>query len=356
MLNKKEINIMFIHTFETTKILTNKEYFELQNELKKDNNWKSENSGMLYFGLSDKGIIIRMHYIKKKDYHTYNITYRISAHRVLHNNDYVNLFNVNKYKKLEKVVNDLLEEKTKLFPKLANCSLKRIDFCFNALLDNREQVKAYIRLLKRGDAPSKMKVRTEKNNMLLKDGFTVYNKNTVEISIYDKYKQMKKENDKKTVFSNEDLKRAKNILRIEIRCQDKKIKEFQKKYKIFTIEEFFEYADKIGHELFTYYLPKFFGSGQIYTLSKLKEEIKISEYRKPTIEFMEEFVSYCNSIRRGFLATEEFNNIYGKDKVKRIKEKFDEIEASYITIPRRDMELFKFGLPTLMELYNEFSN
>ena len=77
-----------------------------------------------------------------------------------------------------------------------------------------------------------MKVRTEKNNRLLKDGFTVYNKNTVEISIYDKYKQMKKENDKKTVFSNEDLKRAKNILRIEIRCQDKKIKEFQKKYRI----------------------------------------------------------------------------------------------------------------------------
>ena len=201
-----------------------------------------------------------------------------------------------------------------------------------------------------------MKVRTEKNNRLLKDGFTVYNKNTVEISIYDKYKQMKKENDKKTVFSNEDLKRAKNILRIEIRCQDKKIKEFQKKYRIFTIEEFFEYADKIGHELFTYYLPKFFGNGQIYTLSKLKEEIKISEYRKPTLKFMEEFVSYCNSIRHGFLATEEFNNIYGKDKVKRIKEKFDEIEASYITIPRRDMELFKFGLPALMELYNEFSN
>ncbi len=71
---------------------------------------------------------------------------------------------------------------------------------------------------------------------------------------------------------------------------------------------------------------------------------------------MGEFVSYCNSLRHGFLATEEFNNLYGKDKVKRIKEKFDEIEASYITIPRRDMEFFKFGIPTLMELYNEFAN
>lgn len=248
-----------------------------------------------------------------------------------------------------------MKEKTKLLPKLANCSLKRIDFCFNALLDNREQVKAYIRLLKRADIPSKMKVRTDKNK-LLKDGFTVYNKNTIEISIYDKYKQIKKENNKKTVFSDEDLKRAKNILRIEIRCQDKKIKELQKKYRIFTIEEFFEYSDKIGHELYTYYLPKFFGTGEIYTLGEAKERIKISEYRKPTIEFMKEFVSYCNSSRHGFLATKEFNNLYGKDKVKRIKEKFDEIEASYITIPRRDMELFKFGLPTLMELYNEFSN
>ena len=78
MLNEKEINIMFIHTFETTRILTNENYYSIQKELKKDNNWKSENSGMLYFGLSDKGITIRMHYIKKKDYHTYNITYRKS--------------------------------------------------------------------------------------------------------------------------------------------------------------------------------------------------------------------------------------------------------------------------------------
>ncbi len=219
---------MFIHTFETIKTLTNKEYFELQNELKKDNNWKAENNTMLYYGLSDKGITIRMHYIKKENYHSYSLTYRISPYRVLHNDNYVGLFDVNKYKKLEKAVNELLKEKTKLLPKLANCSLKRIDFCFNAILDNREQVKAYIRLLKRGDAPSKMKVRTEKNNRLLKDGFTVYNKNTVEISIYDKYKQMKKENDKKTVFSNEDLKRAKNILRVEIRCQDKKNKRVSK--------------------------------------------------------------------------------------------------------------------------------
>lgn len=260
--------------------MLNKEYYEIQNELKKDSKWQAKNNGMLYYGLSHKGITINMHYINKIDYHSYSITYRISAYRVLHNDDYVDLFDVNKYEKLEKAVNEFLKEKTKLLPKLSNCSLKRIDFCFNAILENREEVKAYIRLLKRADIPSTMKVRTEKNNRLLKDGFTVYNKNTIEISIYDKYKQMKKENDKKTVFSDENLKRAKNILRIEIRCQDKKIKEFQKKYKIFTIEEYFEYADKIGHELFTYYLPKFFGSGQIYTFSKLKEEIKISEYRK----------------------------------------------------------------------------
>ena len=59
---------------------------------------------------------------------------------------------------------------------------------------------------------------------------------------------------------------------------------------------------------------------------------------------MKKFVSDCNSLRHGFLATKEFNMLYGKDKVNRIKEKFDEIDASYITIPRRDMELFKFGL------------
>lgn len=48
---------MYIHTFEVTYELSKKKSKVIQEDLRKDKScWKAEDSGMLYFGLSNKGI------------------------------------------------------------------------------------------------------------------------------------------------------------------------------------------------------------------------------------------------------------------------------------------------------------
>ena len=137
---------MQIHTFEVSAMLTNETYYNIQNELKTRNRdkWKALKNGMQYWGLSDKGILINFHQVKKKGFYSYYIIYRISARRVMENDNFVGLFNIKNYSALEDEVNMILKDACVNLPKLNKCNLKRLDFCVNARLDNQEQVKAYI--------------------------------------------------------------------------------------------------------------------------------------------------------------------------------------------------------------------
>lgn len=65
---------MYIHTFEVMCELPKKKSKAIQEDLRKDKScWKAEDNGMLYFGLSNKGILIRTFLINKKNYHTYQV-------------------------------------------------------------------------------------------------------------------------------------------------------------------------------------------------------------------------------------------------------------------------------------------
>ena len=93
---------MTIHTFEVTCTVPGDEYYFIQEKLKNadPSKWAKASNGMIYWGLSDKGILIKMFITRKKDYFTYNIIYRISARRVINNDDFVGLFDTDDYEEL----------------------------------------------------------------------------------------------------------------------------------------------------------------------------------------------------------------------------------------------------------------
>lgn len=107
---------MYIHTFEVSNMINKDVFYEIQNTLKTTDKskWNREKNGMTYFGLSDKGIIIKMFRINKAKYNAYNLKYIISARRVIDNGNYVGLFNTKDYAKLAKKVNKLLADKCRL--------------------------------------------------------------------------------------------------------------------------------------------------------------------------------------------------------------------------------------------------
>lgn len=352
---------MTIHTFEVSAMLTNEKYYNIQKELKaKDpTKWKSTKNGMQYWGLSDKGILINMHQIKKKEFYAYSIIYRISARRVMENDNFVGLFNTKKYCKLEKKVDEILKDKCEYLPKLKKCGMKRVDFCVNAILDSQEQVKTYIKTVKRANVPSKLEIyeqydKKSKRKKPTKDDFTVYSSEYVAISIYNKYMEMKKE--KEGVFPSGELERAKNIVRIEIRCMDGKIKALKKKYNIKTISEFMARGNKIGNELYNYYLSRIFNRGVIYTLKEALERIDRSGYKPENIKLLKEFVEDSNEARSVAKTYKIYKNIYGKTEVKRIIFMLDNIDTNYVTVTNADVKLFEDNyIPTPLELYKEIT-
>jgi len=351
---------MTIHTFEVSATLTNEDYYKIQYELKtKDQSkWKALKSGMHYWGLSDKGILINMRQIKKKDFYSYKIIYRISARRVIENDNFVGLFNIKNYDELEAEVNRVLNEKCSLLPNLKKCTLKRLDFCINAELGSQEQVKAYIKIAKRSNVPGKLEVYTEydkkaKRTKPTKDDYTVYSDGYIAISIYNKYMEMKKQKD--GVFPTSEMERAKNIVRMEIRCMEGKIKALKKKYGIKSISEFMRCGNKMGKELYNYYLGRIFNSGGIYTLKEALARIDDSEYKPKNIEILKEFISDANELRSVAKAAKFYKKAYGKDKVKQIYELLDNIDTNYVTVTNADVKLFDNGyIPTPIELYKEY--
>ena len=111
---------MTIHTFEVTARVTNDNYYKIQADLKSNDlsKWEATPNGMHYWGLSHKGIFITMYTVKKKDFYTYYILYRISARRVIENDNFVGLFNTDNYSELEEAVNTILKEKSAYLPLL----------------------------------------------------------------------------------------------------------------------------------------------------------------------------------------------------------------------------------------------
>ena len=362
---------MYIHTFETSIILTCKDYSAIQNELKEKDpsKWVAEKTGMTYFGLREKGILIKFFYIKKKGYRTHSLTYRISARRVMENDNYVGLFNTKNYDELKDKVNKLLKEKCNLLPKLKHCSLKRLDFCINARLDDQEQVQAYIKIAKRANVPPHLSTcvaydKKAHHSRPTDDDFTVYSKDYIAISIYNKYQQMVKESGKKTkngrkiTYSERDLKDAENIVRIEIRCMEAKIKSLKQKFHVETIAQFFRKSDEIGDYLFKHYLSAMFSFGRIYTLKEAVQRITYqSDLRKNQIKNMTEFIKYANEKRSIATVVQELKSEKKESTLKSIMKLFKYIDVNYVTVTCRDAKLFPYKyIPTPLELYEEFIN
>ena len=357
---------MTIHTFEVTCTVPGDEYYVIQDKLKKSDpsKWAKEKTGMCYWGLSEQGIIIRTFITKnkRKGYYAYNIIYRISARRVMDNHDFVGLFDTNDYDALEGKVNFILKNKCKLLPLLEDCKMKRIDFCVNAALKNQEQVKAYIKTMKRANIPNHLNLyevydEKAKRTKPMKDDFTVYSENYVAISIYNKQRQMIKEqkDTKKVIFPQSEIDRAENIVRIEIRCMEGKVSELKKKFNLKSIYDFMIFSGKIGDYLFRYYLSRIFNEGIICTLSEALKRIDMGEYKPKNTELLKEFIRYANETRSVAEAVCLYREFLSKKEVNRIIWMLSNIETNYVTATTEVVKLFDYGyIPTPLELYEDW--
>lgn len=212
--------------------------------------------------------------------------------------------------------------------------LKRIDLCVNISLGSTAASNEYTQLLLKGAYPHHFERRMEysktgKRLIPTKDAFTVCSRN-IEFSLYNKYRQLKKEED---IYDENEIKEAEGIIRIEFRINRPIIYQLNKKHNLGSIEEFIKVIPQLAQDSFPRYIGKFYGTGKFYTLDKARELVLNSQYKNKTKEsllFILETVAKEKSlqeVKKYFSSTRDFSKLI---------DKFNRLGVSPITIPRRN--------------------
>lgn len=207
--------------------------------------------------------------------------------------------------------------------------IHRIDYCVNIDVGDRALVKTYMRLMKKGCYPYKMRRRREYSesghrSVPTKDSFTVFSK-TVELAIYDKCTQMEKESKK---YNKKDLWAAEGMIRIELRVKRPKIRYDAKTNRCEDTRSQLEMVSKIANKNIPRYLKSAYGTGKFVKYEKAKRLIQESGYIKRTKEMLLNFLQEVSS-----KDLEKAKEIYREDFNKCMK-RFNELGISPITIEK----------------------
>lgn len=156
----------------------------------------------------------------------------------------------------------------------------------------------------------------------------------------------------KTIFPKSEIKKAENIVRMEIRCMEGKVSELKKKYKLKSIDDFMDASTEIGDYLFRYYLSRICNDGKICTLSEAIKRIDMGEYKPENAELLKEFIEYSNHFRSAAKAISMYKKCMNKRSVNHMIWMLTNIDTSYVTVTSEVVKLFDHGyIPTPLELY-----
>lgn len=326
---------MNFHTFELSYKLSTDDVRIVYNELynASGQNYKPKDDCAVFKALQDYGIIIFIKKYKQDEYNHHVLYYRINPRRVLENHNYIGIFNSKNIDKLIKKFNILIKTVSPFLPEFDSCNISRIDYCSNVELNDQAVIDSYINLLKRGYFPSKYTIKKYKNekskrNTLSKNGITITGNNGIEVTYYNKYRQLKEKNPKCRYIDN-----SKKIIRIEIRCFKKKVRHLTKKFKCTSASSFLKESDIIGKYIFKHYANIFYGAGDFYKLTDIYAMIDKSSCKKKSKKLMKELVKSSathSSLDRAF----DILN-FNKSQIKAILKKFNKIGVSPVVIPRR---------------------
>ena len=224
-------------------------------------------------------------------------------------------------------VSECLKFVSSYLPAITQCYINRIDYCVNLQLKHREHVINYIRLFKKCILPKKFMIKRyyeKKDKAFSQDGVTLKRGKLLKITVYNKERQMKKEN-----FKYPSGNAPNGLLRLEIQCFYRKVKGLQKKFNTVNIIDFLNFSDKISYEVFNHYIPKLLGRGDFYTLERAIQIIEDLNYRRKEKDKMIELVNHSAFHKNLNIGIQKLlRDGCKEDVIKRLMKKFDDCNLS----------------------------
>ena len=277
-----------IHTFECEMKLTRIQYNVLMENIQQDNKqhhyrfFKKENTYFCH-KYQKQGLQIQ---IFKNPYQSYyQLKLMVNPQTILHPDNLIWIYNIhiNPLSELFQSVNAMLSFLGNGYC-LEYFVLKRIDCCVDIDLQNNQTVEEYIRLLKKGNRPygyhdNQMILKHQGKNIYKKNGIDFINYQGIQFSAYNKYKQLLS-----IRVPEVTAKQAENILRIEVKLFDKKLKEILEYNSMF----FDEYVSEImlyyfisnSKNILLHYLSKLSYKGTYYKKDQAITIIKNSNLKQ----------------------------------------------------------------------------
>lgn len=208
----------------------------------------------------------------------------------------------------------------------------RIDLCANIKLGSRDEVKAYMRLMKKGayayNGKRKMEYsETQRKKIPTKNSFTVTGK-SFEFAVYDKYKQMCGSD---VNYAQEELAYAETQIRIELRVKRSKQKSIEEKYNISFLQDIIDNIMKISEEELVKYIEKTYGVGTFVNYRYAKKVIEEHNFHNKTKAIMIEFMKKVS--KESLQAAKQ---MYGLEYSK-IMRNFKKLRISPITIQSKEI-------------------
>ena len=147
-----------------------------------------------------------------------------------------------------------------------------------------------------------------------------------ELSIYSKYEQMLTSNFQ---YKDEELQKAKGMVRIEYRLDRRKIQNLKRKHGVCSDVDFLEYINIVAKDEMERMLVLMYGTGDFYKLKEVQRRIRRSRHYESVKDDMENFCKIANGKYGVGGALQAFSG--KRDMLKY----FNILEISPICIPRR---------------------
>lgn len=317
---------------------------EVESNNKGYNLYPDEESGTYITNyLQDLGIhkvVLRKQIVKEKYIRPYlAIEMQLNPKRLIEHSNNIKITKDKDIVKISNEFNKIVKSIDECLPEFYYWTLKRIDYATYVITD---YVKEYIQLFQRADRPSnhfkELYDIKSKRRKQLEGSFYLYSRGTA-INFYDKEFE-RRENQKKYNLPNDDIKNAKNILRIEIQCNKSKTDYMKSKLEFETKNLFYFLNLDISRDTILYYYKKTIGEGDYYTLNKAREIINNSKYSLRKKHILIQVLELINTKRSIWKARNEFikSNATFNSYLKDIRG----LGINPVTIPRnKDIEFLE---------------
>ena len=312
---------MTFHTFEAGTFLIGRTFKKINEKFKEYGSlyFKSRRNSdrKIFLGLEGHGIII---YLYKRstddDRFVFTICYRVNPTRIYNSADKLNVFHANDTENLVSDINRLLYSVSDYLPPIEICSLSRFDFTSNIIMGSPEAVSECISLVNRTFIPrkdfrQKMTIDCAGRPTFPKEEATFTHRDYCEVSLYNKMHQIETEK------LGTDLKC--NILRVEIRCENRYLRNLMIKFGVSGIEEFLSCLPEIGTYAFSSQLRKLGLIGKYRHLREICDEVDNTNYHNETKRRIIELVSAAASGRSIVKAMGLFDEPVALDTIVRLK-------------------------------------